>query len=139
MSELPEVKVSQIKAGDTVKGLYMRSNWDAEIEIEFHVVAVAIVQREARLLGVRNAQDASDSALQLFYARGFKADGTTEITEGGNELEVDTEGLYIVPVNPRYPYLRRFDDETERQVAEAVYGAVPFDQHEVASVSFAHI
>ena len=141
MSEhkLPEVKISEIKAGAKVTGEYMRSNWDAPIQVTFHVVAVCVIRNEARLLGTRNDQDGSDSALQLFYARGFAADGSTEIEDDGHELDVDTTGLYVVPVNPRYPYLRRFEDAKERQVAEAVYDAVPFDDYKADAVSFAHL
>jgi hypothetical protein len=138
-SNVPEVKISEIKAGATVSGEYLRASWDAPIQMTFHVVAVCIVRGEARLLGTRNPQDASDSALQLIYARGFAADGSTEIADEGNELDVDTSDLYIVPVNPRYPYLRRFESDKERNVAVAVYDAAPFDDYKADAVSFAHL
>lgn len=138
-SNVPEVQISKIKAGATVSGEYMRTTWDAPIQMTFHVVAVCIVRGEARLLGTRNAQDSSDSALQLVYARGFAADGSTEIVDDGHELDVDTSDLYIVPVNPRYPYLRRFETDKERNVAVSVFDAAPFDDYKADDVSFAHL
>ena len=137
--KVPVVEISELKAGATVSGEYMRAAWDAPIEMVFHVVAVCIVRNEARLLGSRNAQDGSDSSLQLLYARGFAADGSTKIEDEAHDLTVDTDGLYIVPVNPRYPYLRRFEDDKERNVAQAIFDAVPFDDYKADAVSFAHL